>query len=379
MPPIGIIPVGPMTPAQTEAFLERCVDRDTYDGLRQRRVDALRPVLAYCAGEPFPDAGITRLVDVFGDTHSGSYRASTERNAKLADAETKAIDTKLLTDTLLDAATATFVDMVDAEDWPNGDGLVLKGALLLARGLQPVEITRANEPLNSDRQELLEAFILRLLQSRRRRGPLLSTNDSMDFVDAMLQAIRRHRAVWIGRVSGYQTFRDLNLEWVQPAHADTYDVHDAVQYDARKRGGTGGFAYATFGNRLLVAYGPSPQYGHYYLHTPPQHAGVLLEARAVIEADLVAIVADVEGNEPSLSGFRAERLYVKRGNDASYRFATRRVLLAWQSALFTPEGPDPRAYGRGRSPGSSGPSHTGRAAPPQADVGPMSVVRKEAA
>jgi len=378
MPPIGIIPVGPMTPGQTEAFLDRCIDRDAYDGLRQRRVDALRPVLAYCADAPFPDEGITRLVDVFGDTHSGPYRACTETNATLAQAETNAIDGKLLTDSLLDAATATFVDLVDAEDWPSGGGLVLKGALLLARGLQPVEITRVTEPLNRDRQELVDAFIARLLQSRRRHAPLLSTNDSMDFVDAMLQALRRHRAVWIGRVSSYQTFRDLRLEWVQPAHADTYDVHDALQYDARRRGGKGGFAYATFGSRILVAHGPSLDRGLYYLHTPAHHAGVLLEARAVIEADLAAAVADLEANEPSLDAFRAERLYVKPANDASYRFATRRILLAWQSALFNPSpGPNPRVAGRRTPSPSDGTS--GCAAPPEAGMGPTSLGYKEAA
>jgi hypothetical protein len=323
-----------------EGFLERCVAKYPQDGIASRRVDALQPFLRYCAGSPFPGPGRTRLVDIVGDTHNAAYRACTETNARLARHETAGVNRRLLAEHLLDATTASFVDMVESDDWPGGDGLVLKGALVLARGLQPVEIARANDPIRRDREALLRGFIKRLLQSRRRRGALLSTNISVDFVDAMLQATRHQPVVWIGRVSAYQEFRNLKLEWKQPSPVRTQDVHDAVRYDARERGGTGGFAYAEFDERLLVAYGPSPGLGHYYLHTPRQHAGVLLEARADIEADLEAIVADLESNEPTLDDFNAERLYCKRGNDEQYRIVTRRLLFAWQYALFYP-GPSP--------------------------------------
>lgn len=379
MPSIGIIPLGPLTDAGVKTFLDQCAAPYPHDGIGSRRVDGLQPFLRYCAGSPFALDGVTRLNDIIPDTHSAAYRACTERNAKLSSHETDGVNRRLLTDNLLDAATASFVDMVETHDWPSGEGLILKGALVLARGLQPVEITRAHAPLRSDREGLLRSFIVRLMQSRRRRGPLLSTNISVDFVDAMLQATREPPVIWIGRVSEYQEFRNLNVEWKQPAPAHTQDVHEAVSHDARRRGGTGGFAYAEFEKRLLVAYGPSPG-GHYYLHTPRQHAGVLSEARAHIEADLEASVAELERNEPSLADFRAERLYCKRDNDEQYRFVTRRLLFAWQYALYDP-GPEPNPLpSHGPSPGDSpaGPP-SAPAGPPQAGISPRSLRRKDAA
>jgi hypothetical protein len=327
MSPSEAVPIGPLDPTVAQGFVARVLPA-------VRRQASFWPFLHYCAGNPFPPAGVTRASDILGESAT-AYGFSHERAAALKSYETNDIDDALLADQSLTAATAAFVDVVPVDFWPRGEALVLKGALWITPHLHPVEVQRSLLTGPDELEVMLKRFVCRLREARH-RIPIVTTNVSPVFVNAMLRVCMREPVLWTGRVSELHELDELKVAWMQPLPADVIDVGEATRDDARAREGAG-FGYGTYGDdgrRVLVAYGPSPRDGAFYLQTPRQSAAGLEGSRAYVESELGMIVERIERDEPSLESFRVERLYCLPGNHESYRYLTRRILLAWQYPRF---------------------------------------------
>lgn len=285
--------------------------------------DALEKTLQRVCRSPFP----VSITDLYGNTNGGAAKQCHEPRARQAHSLTlvEAMRRQTLAGPEVSVASAALVQVV-TPPWSE-DARVLKAALMLPGGLQPVECTRVAKA--ADVSDLMVRFYARMVAADR---PLpIVTTDPDSASHAIYAALRG--MPWVGRLpTDWKPPVAVGAQWSQPCPADILDVLDALSHGTNRPEITARFQTLISADQRLIldVHGPT-DHGHVYARTRGRKT-----TRGHAQRDLAARAADLDAIVPTLSDFPIEHFEIHHDKPHSYNHVIAKLLLAQKFAVWDP-------------------------------------------
>lgn len=263
----------------------------------------------------------TSVSELFGTSKSPGYKRFT-RNAEFgrSRAETERWADAVFNEPALLTRQAVLLDLVST-NWAGGGGWVLKAALLLGGGLQPVDVKRTYV---ADHRVGLVVNLLTRLKKAGHHVPILTTRPDAELASLMLELSVRLKLDWTGRVSSQFAFPpQLAVRALHSAPMQTLNVAEILAASDTD------FAWVEVNKaHYFLLFGPSPQ-GRYYIKRHTRKGEGVSE-----QADLLRLIQRIEADGLGLSDFAVERLRVLKKCIACYESLTQGKLWLWRFALY---------------------------------------------